>query len=73
MEEDIIQQAIILAVKDGNYKLLINKMIILTAYALMNWKIFAFIDKNVYVYIDNRNNDDINWLKIKNSYDESNI
>lgn len=73
MKEDIFQQATILAVKDGNYKILNNKMIILTAYALMNWKIFAFIDKDVYVYIDNRNNDDVNWLKIKNSYDESNI
>ncbi len=65
MKEDIFQQATILAVKDGNYKILNNKMIILTAYALMNWKIFAFIDKDVYVYIDNRNNDDVNWLKIK--------
>ncbi len=73
MKEDIFQQATILAVKDGNYKILNNKMIILTAYALMNWKIFAFIDRDVYVYIDNRNNDDVNWLKIKNSYDESNI
>lgn len=66
-EDNITQSAVILAVKDGNYKLLNNNNTILKSYSLLNWKIFAFIDKDIYVYIDNRNNNYVNWLKIKNN------